>query len=128
MIIFAICGFNYALGRYSNNQLAQQWLDIVKPVLKQNFSKIGSFDADTEIDMVYFEDQNVNEYPLLLKGRENMIYAKTNLVLEKRHDLATVFFTKIPMIRRLFSVQSDTLWIDIPIERSPTVHSEILLI
>ena len=47
-----------------------------------------------------------------------MHYAKTNLVLEKRYDIATVFFTKLPIIRRLFSAQTDTLWIDIPIERA----------
>ena len=51
-----ICGLNYAIGKYSNNQLGQMWLDAVKPVLKQNFSKIGSFDAETDIEFVYFED------------------------------------------------------------------------
>ena len=54
----------------------------------------------------------------MLKGRENIIYAKTNLVLEKRHDIATVFFTKLPLIKKLFPTQSDILWIDIPIERA----------
>ena len=57
-----------------------------------------------------------------------MHFAKTNLVLEKRYDIATVFFTKIPVIRKFFHYQTDTLWVEIPIERSPTVHSEILVV
>ena len=64
----------------------------------------------------------------MLRGRENIVYAKTNLVLEKRHDIATVFFTKLPIIQKFFPTQSDILWIDIPIERAQTVHSEILFV
>ena len=90
----------------------------MKPILKQNFAFIGSSNTDTEMDFVTFEDQTTHHYPLMLKGRENIIYAKTNLVLEKRHDIATVFFTKLPLIKKLFPAQSDILWIDIPIERA----------
>jgi len=67
-------------------------------VLKQNFAQIGAFNTDTDMDFVVFEDQSLYQYPLMLRGRENMVYAKTNLVLEKRHDIATVLFTKLPII------------------------------
>ena len=57
-----------------------------------------------------------------------MIYAKTNLVLVKRYDFFTMFLTKVPLLRYFASDQTDTLWIDIPIERAQEVHSEILLV
>ena len=100
--MFICTAINYFLGSISNNKLAKKWLETVKPVLKQQFARVGSFDTETDMDFIEFEDQNRNEFPLLLKGRQNMHFAKTNLVLEKRYDIATVFFTKIPVIRKFF--------------------------
>ena len=57
-----------------------------------------------------------------------MHFAKINLVLEKRYDIATVFFTKIPVIRKFFHYQTDTLWLEIPIDRPSKVHSEMLIV
>jgi hypothetical protein len=40
--IILIYGINYWYGRRENQRLAHAWLDLVKPVLADNFGKIGS--------------------------------------------------------------------------------------
>ena len=61
-------------------------------------------------------------------GRETIKFANLNLVLQKRHDLATTLFTQTPLIKNLFPAEKDRLWVEIPIERTSEVASEILFV
>ena len=71
----------------------------------------------------------MSEFSLLCTGRENYHYALFRLQLKQRYELVTSLLTTI---FRKFWKQRDCLWIEIPIERNPslgdkTLHSEILI-
>ena len=71
----------------------------------------------------------MTEYSLLCTGRENFKYAVFRLQLKQRYELVTSLLT---IVFRKFWQQRDCLWIEIPIERNPslgdkTIHSEILI-
>ena len=81
-----------------------------------------------DLEIVSFEDSTNSEYPISVAGRESCKYASFNVVTKPRHDIATTIFTQLPFINKLFATSRDTLWVEIPIERSTKIVSEILLI
>jgi hypothetical protein len=70
---------NYALGWSVNRSRANTWLAAVEPVIKENFSLIGTNNI-TKDEKIEFEDNSAHEFPLLLGKRKNMQYANLNLV------------------------------------------------
>lgn len=73
---------NYFAGRRQNTRHATLWLKAMQPIIKNNFARVGSVDNPAEEDDIVFEDHSSNEFPLLLGGRENLIYANLQLILE----------------------------------------------
>ena len=81
---------------------------------------------DTNAQSLYFEDISPNQFPLLLSGRHNLVYANLNLVLSKRHDIAQMLGTIL--FGRWVDVQRDRLWIEIPIVRTDKIKCELLIV
>lgn len=125
----ALSALNFLFGRTMNGRLAFSWLTNVQKILHNSFAMVPeeckSLD-DSAIET--FEDYSSSEYPISLSGRESCKYASFILQTRPRHDIATTIFTQLPLVNRLFDVSRDTLWVEIPIERSSKVHSEILLV
>lgn len=62
-------------------------------------------------------------------GRENIHYALFRVTLKNRQDLLSVIYG---IASQQSAAQRDSVWIEIPIERHPsmgdkTIHSEILI-
>lgn len=120
---------NFIFGRIMNGRLAFSWLTNVQKILHSSFAYVPaeckSLDEET---IETFQDYSSSEYPISLSGRESCKYASFILQTRPRHDIATTIFTQLPLISRLFDASRDTLWVEIPIERTTKVHSEILLV
>ena len=54
-VILIIYGINFWHGKRENQKIAHEWLALVKQVLADNFSKIGSNNAVSGIKDVIFE-------------------------------------------------------------------------
>jgi hypothetical protein len=54
-VILIIYGINFWYGKRENQMIAYEWLGLVKQVLADNFSKIGSNNAVKGIKDVVFE-------------------------------------------------------------------------
>jgi hypothetical protein len=54
-VILIIYGINFWYGKCDNQKIAHEWLGLVKQVLADNFSKIGSNNAVSGIKDVVFE-------------------------------------------------------------------------
>ena len=127
--IFIVCVANYFIGTIMNRRHAQAWLTVVAPVVRRNFKHVGTQDIQLTSEgdePIGFEDSSANEFPLLLNGRQNMIYANLNLVLAKRHDIAQLLGSAF--LGKCVEVQQDVLWIEIPIARGDQIMAEILLV
>lgn len=138
MAVALLCVAHYVLGSRMNRKHAEQWLDEVRGVVGANFKDCGTQDTgddtfeyvdgepvppkpkssqtDANAQSLYFEDISPNQFPLLLSGRHNLVYANLNLVLSKRHDIAQMLGTIL--FGRWVDVQRDRLWIEIPIVRA----------
>ena len=127
IIVFVILALNFVIGRYVNQKMANKWLKQISKVLKDYFCVINGEQVQ-EGDILDFEDKTSNEFQIMATGRETMKFVNLNLVLQKRHDLATTLFTQTPLIKNLFPTEKDRLWIEIPIERTSEVASEILFV
>ena len=112
IFVLLISGAVYVTGRMMNEKIANRWLTSLKPVIAENFARVGTSD---DMSCIEFEDSSACEFPLLLGGRENLVYANLNLTLNKRHDIATMVVTTL--LKRFFP-QRESLWIEIPIDRS----------
>lgn len=69
-------------------------------------------------------ENSANEFQILCSGRENFHYCLIKLTLKSRHELMKMLSNTICA---KFTLERDSVWIEIPIER-PTIHSEILIV
>ena len=99
------------------------------PEIPKYFVKVGDkIVQEGDADFIEYDDQTMNEYQLMCSGRQSVRYFNINLALQRRYDLSAMFFTNMPLIKKAFQEQRDTLWIDIPIERTQQAVSEILIL
>ena len=129
LAILSVCAVHFLLGRKMNKKLANKWLSQVEHTLHDSFSYVPEECTSGDgKNIVAFEDPTSSEFPINLAGRDSLKYASFNLVTKPRHDIAKSLFTSIPLVNRLFENSRDVLWVEIPIERKQTVHSEILFV
>ena len=124
-----VSGLNFFIGRKLNQRLAQKWLDNVQKTLVDGYTFIPEdCKSDDGRSIENFLDPTSKEFPLSLSGRETCKFTQLTLITKSRHDIATNIFSYVPIVNRMVSKERDTLWIEIPIQRSTKIVSEILLI
>ena len=129
LAVIFVSALNFCIGRALNRRLAMTWLHQVDKVLIASFSFIPEeCKSEDGSSLVSFEDATSSQYPIAFSGRETLKYASFTLVTKARHDIAKSLFTSLPFVNRMFPVQRDALWVEMPIERPGTVHSEILFV
>jgi len=63
--LFSVAAGNYILGRRINRNIADKWLKVVEPVIKENFKLIGTCTPGPD-EPIEFEDNSAHEFPILL--------------------------------------------------------------
>lgn len=94
LVMYAI---NYFIGRRMNAKLAQQWYEVINPILEKNFSRPGFLDRIS-----------ANEFSVTATGRIHCRGLQATLRLRRRQELFLY-------VLDLFQKKEETLTIEIPL-------------
>ncbi len=114
MFVLSISFVNWLVGSWINHRKANAWLQLVTPVLHQQF----------KTSQIEFNDSTSSTFEMILSGRQNIHYCKALLALQNRQSIHELLSKAV--LSLFYTFQKDTLMLEIPIKRE-VVHSEILI-
>jgi hypothetical protein len=120
ILVLVSYGFNYFVGIQRNKRIAEDWLSQLRPLIFSNFAVVGTNNKELkDPSMIQFEDVDINTFKVYAGGRENIIYCHFILELMKRQDFVSMVVSFF-MCGKIFKtpVSTDSVWIEIPIDRS----------